>query len=376
MKQQENAASFDPRMAAEGAAQQLAWSAIPAPPVQVLGLGFFERERAWNRLPQSLLPVLRDQRPAMVQLAAHTAGAALLFCTDSPEIWVRAALCSPPYMSHMAPTAQCGFDCYVRGGHGERWQLAGVSKFEIGRARLCARLAQRLPGPVQVLVHLPLYVGVEQLELGLAPGARLWAAPRPQGPAAAFYGTSITQGGCATRPGMAYPAILQRMLGTPMYNFGFSGNGVGLACLAPVLCALPDLGLLVVDIEANAGPEGLLPRNLPLFLDAVRACRPRLPVLVLGGTLQAQEAWDPAFAQQRAGWASLQRSEVERRRAAGDCAVWYADVRPFLNELEAEATVDGVHLTDLGFYCLAQGLAPLVRGLLGGEAPGHAVLQT
>lgn len=362
----QDAAKFDRQMAAgPGAGEGMAWRSVPCEGVEVRGLGFFEKERAWCRLPQAELPGLCARQEALGQLAWHTAGGALAFCTDSPEIWVRARLASPPYMSHMAPTAQCGFDCYAK-PQGGAWAFAGVTKFPLDTAELCARVAQGLPAGSQVQVNLPLYVGVETLELGLAPGARLWPAPPLPGPAVAFYGTSITQGGCASRPGMAYPAILQRQLGVPVYNMGFSGNGLGLPALAPVLCALPGLGALVVDIEANAGPAGVLEQNLPLFLGEVRARMPGLPVLVLSASAHGQEAWDPAQAARYAGWARFEQQEVERRRAAGDKAIFYASARSLLGGLGAEATVDGAHLTDLGFYTLAQGLAPLVRGLLAG----------
>lgn len=104
------------------------------------------------------------------------------------------------------------------------------------------------------------------------------ALPRKHRRTIAFYGTSITQGGCASRPGMAYPAILSRELDREVYNLGFSGNGVGMSGLASCFCSLPRLGALVVDIQPNAGPQGLLETNLPAFLDAVRGCAPQLPV--------------------------------------------------------------------------------------------------
>lgn len=368
MKNMQDAAEFDPRMAAAAGGQDApCWHGVPCAGLRVRGLGFFGQDRAWCRLPLGCLPEVRLQRPALLPLARHMAGASLRFCTDSPEIWLRAALGSPPYISHMAPTAQCGFDCYAQKAEGGGWKLAGVTKFELGKAELCCRVAEHLPPGAQVQINLPLYTGVEQIELGLVPGARLWEAPPEKGPAAAFYGTSITQGGCASRPGMAYPAILERMLGVPVYNMGFSGNGVGTPALAPVFCSLPGLGALVVDIEANAGPEGRLEHTLPRFLDAVRAYRPDLPVLVLAGAAQSGADWDPAFAQRCSGWAAFERQEVEHRRAAGDQKIHFASARFFLKDLGTEATVDGIHLTDLGFLALARGLAPVLQELFLGE---------
>lgn len=221
-----------------------------------------------------------------------------------------------------------------------------------------------MPGS-RVRIHLPLYIGVQSIEIGLSPGAQASLPPGFSRRAVAFYGTSITQGGCASRPGMAYPAILSRLLDAPTYNLGFSGNGVGMPELAPAICQLPELGALVVDIEANAAPEGVLARNLPAFLDAVRLRAPQLPVLVLSAALQPSSLWNSALAAAAEETAALQRREVERRRAGGDSALWFADARQLIGPAGPEATVDGVHLTDLGFYALAQGLAPLLTKLLG-----------
>ena len=83
-------------MAAAGAEEQACrWLKIPHPAIRVEGLGFFAAEGAWNRLPEALLPVLREKRPALVELARHTAGAALEFVTDSPNVWVRATVDAP-----------------------------------------------------------------------------------------------------------------------------------------------------------------------------------------------------------------------------------------------------------------------------------------
>lgn len=360
-----DAAKFDRKMAAAAAdARDCRWWTIPHPAIRVEGLGFFEAEGAWDRLPEELTPLLREKRPALVELARHTAGAALEFVTDSSQVWVRAQVDAPAYMSHMTPAAQCGFDCYVQ-VPGGGWAFAGLTKFPVGDSAFCCRLAQDLPPHTRVRIHLPLYIGVQQVEVGLQPDARVEAPPAFSRPAVAFYGTSITQGGCATRPGMAYPAILSRLLDAPAYNLGFSGNGVGMPELAGAICALPRLGALVVDIEANAASEGLLEQNLPRFLDAVRAYAPRLPVLVLSAALQPACLWNGALAAEAEKNAAVQRREVEKRRAAGDEALRFEDGRRLVGPVGPEATVDGVHLTDLGFYALAQGLAPVLAEMLG-----------
>lgn len=361
-----DAANFDRQMAAQDAGQEeTVWHEVPNGKILVEGLGFFAEEKRWNRLPQSLLDILQSQRPAMVELASHMAGACLRFQTNSRAVWVKAALQAAPYMAHMTPAAQCGCDCYLRALPDRHWRFAGTTKFSLREDTFCCELARDIPPHTEVMVYLPLYMGIRSIAVGLEKGAQIHPAfPHGHRRSIAFYGTSITQGGCASRPGMAYPAILSREMDREVYNLGFSGNGVGMPSLAPCFCSLPRLGALVVDIQPNAGPQGLLETNLPAFLDEVRACAPQLPVLVVSASWQTKCGWNRAEAETFAQEERFQQQEVERRRARGDHFIWFASARDMLGTVAEEATVDGVHLTDLGFWLLARELQPLLCRML------------
>ena len=324
-----DAAKFDKNMAsARGDGEGCVWLDVPHAPIQVRGLGFFEAENSWNRLPEALLPVLRDKRPALVELARHTAGASLDFVTDSPEVWVRAQVDAPPYMSHMTAAAQCGCDCYVRVPGGD-WAFAGVTKFPVADRSFCCRLAEHLVPHTQVRIHLPLYIGVQSVEVGLAPGAQLQPPPAFSRRGVAFYGTSITQGGCASHPGMAYPALLSRMLDAPCYNLGFSGNGVGMPDLAGAICALPDLGRWWWTLSPMPRPKDCWNRICPAFWTRCglmrRSCRcwccPQPHVRPRSGTapLPPKRKRMPLFSTRR--WKSAVPRETGRSslRTAGPC---------------------------------------------------------
>ena len=245
-----DAADFDRQMAAQNArGEEILWHEVPNENILVEGLGFFAEERRWNRLPQSLSGMLQAQRPALIELSSHMAGACLRFRTDSRAVWVKAAVNAAPYMAHMTPAAQCGCDCYLRALPDMAWQFAGLTKFSPQEDSFCCELARDLPPHTEVLVYLPLYIGIRSIAIGLEKGAQMQPAlPRKHRRTIAFYGTSITQGGCASRPGMAYPAILSRELDREVYNLGFSGNGVGMSGLASCFCSLPRLGALVVAL--------------------------------------------------------------------------------------------------------------------------------
>ena len=200
-----DAADFDRQMAAQNArGEEILWHEVPNENILVEGLGFFAEERRWNRLPQSLSGMLQAQRPALIELSSHMAGACLRFRTDSRAVWVKAAVNAAPYMAHMTPAAQCGCDCYLRALPDMAWQFAGLTKFSPQEDSFCCELARDLPPHTEVLVYLPLYIGIRSIAIGLEKGAQMQPAlPRKHRRTIAFYGTSVTQGGCASRPGMA-----------------------------------------------------------------------------------------------------------------------------------------------------------------------------
>lgn len=172
-------------------------------------------------------------RPPVWSLSKHTAGLCIRFETDASDIQVRWELTSGELaMPHMPATGVSGVDLYVRTGVAWQWLANGRPTAQSSLATLVNDLS---PERREFLLYLPLYNGVKSLELGIPQGASLWrrhfgSDRKP----IVFWGTSITQGGCAARPGMVYTAILGRRLNRPVINLGFSGNGKMEAEVAPV----------------------------------------------------------------------------------------------------------------------------------------------
>ncbi len=339
------------------------WYTPHQKPFSLCGFPFYEENKNFYRLPHFIEPLLAQERPQLLELMRHTAGGALRFCTDSREIRVRVQLEAPAYMSHMTTAGQCGYDCYLRQPGQKDWLFAGVTKYPIqAQAYDCCVFSQPKKQTWEVLLYFPLYIGVEKIEIGLCEGASLGkGSDFSRKGAVGFYGTSVTQGGCASRPGMSYPAILGRLLDCEVYNWGFSGNGMANAFLGPIFTSLAELRLLAVDIEDNAGPANLLEQNLPAFLDAVRTTAPQLPVLVISGTSQPRENWDMTFRQKKSQWCEFQRIEVLGRQERGDNHIYFFDGHLLPMD---DATVDGVHLTDLGFSRTADALFPILQQIM------------
>src|SRR5690606_269350 len=95
------------------------------------------------------------------------------------------------------------------------------------------------------------------------------------------YGTSITQGGCASRPGMAYPSILARRLGIETLNLGFSGNGRGEPEVAHILAQLENVSCFILDYESNVPVAEDLRTTLTAFIPILRERHPDVPIIVI-----------------------------------------------------------------------------------------------
>ena len=180
----------------------------------------------------------------------------------------------------MPATGVSGLDLYVKTESGPwRWVAVGQPQ---DASTSTVTLVSGLPeGKREFLLYLPLYNGVSAVEIGI-PGDRKLekGAPRPAShrPPIVFYGTSITQGGCASRPGMAHTAILGRRLDRPVINLGFSGNGLMEPEMATLLAEL-DPAVYVLDCLPNMTAELVTERVEP-FVRTLRKARPSTPIVL------------------------------------------------------------------------------------------------
>ncbi len=312
----------------------------------------------FRRLPST--PVIN---PRVEELAWYTAGFQLAFRSDSRRIVVKAKLRNGEIMHHMPQTGSSSFDLYV-GGPGQ-WRVRGSAAFPLHATEFSTELFNR-PEPAvrEYLLHFPLYNGVESLWIGLETGARIlppspWSHRRPL----VVYGTSITQGGCASRPGLSWTNLLSRWHNREIFNFGFSGNGRGEPEMAEILARIPDPAGFVLDYEANAHAEGIR-STLENFIGILRKHHPDVPITVIsllppgsagfsrGCSERIAEVF-PLMAQSR----DFQYELLDRLRATGDEKLFFIDGTQLLGNDWDECMMDGCHLNDLGFYRMAEALA-------------------
>ncbi|MBI2422210.1 MAG: SGNH/GDSL hydrolase family protein [Candidatus Hydrogenedentes bacterium] len=335
---------IDPDMAIAAAGDDLQW--YDAQLLGVEGRGWKEVAAPYDRLPSKAEGVVPDP---VWSLSHHSAGMAIRFQTNARRINAKWKLRFENLaMPHMPATGVSGVDLYLLDGGAWRWAAGGrPTEFPENSVEL---LADAPEGVHEYLLYLPLYNGVEPVLIGIESGAELTTAPaRPEASAKPilFYGTSITQGGCASRPGMAYPALIGRRLHRETINLGFSGNGRMEPAMAGLLGEL-DPAVYVLDCLPNLKPGESQERVAP-FVRALRAARPDTPILLVEHIIY-QHGWIDAER------GSRYQQNNENLKAAyqalkdeGISGLHYLPCDALLGD-DGEATVDGVHPTDLGFH--------------------------
>jgi lysophospholipase L1-like esterase len=324
--------------------------------LSVEGRAWTETKHPYDRLPAKAEMLVR---PPVWDLAQHSSGLSVRFVTNATAISARWSLRSRRLeMPHMPATGVSGVDLYVKDDG--RWHYLATGRPTRAENNESVLVRDLEPVEREFRLYLPLYNGLEKLEFGVPDATTFKPAPpiraglRPL----VFYGTSITQGGCASRPGMAYPAILGRMLDVPTINLGFSGNGK----------TEPEMAHLLSEINAAAYVLDSLPNldtaqvgeRLPAFIDILRQRHPTVPIVLVESIPYPDKPFVAKRNERFIGSNDTLRRIYNERRQQGDQRVYYVPSHSFLG-LNGEATVDGVHPTDLGFQNMAESLALHLR---------------
>jgi lysophospholipase L1-like esterase len=326
----------------------------------VEGKGWSDTKRYYDRFPGKAEGVVRD---AVWGLSRHSAGMAARFKTDATTISTRYTLLSKNVaMPHMPATGVSGVDLYARNDAGQlRWLGITRPKEQTFQGQLAGGMEPKLR---EYMAYLPLYNGVESLEIGVPQGAAFEPlVPRNQKPIV-FYGTSILHGGCASRPGMAFPAIVGRRLDRPVINLGFSGNGKMEAEVGQLLAEL-DAAAYVIDCLPNMAADEVAQRAEPLVRQ-LRAAHPDAPIVLVEDRTYGDAAFVPQQQQRNATSRAALKDVYARLVADGVKGLAYIEGNQLLGD-DDEATVDGSHPSDLGMMRQADVLIPVLRPLVEGR---------
>ena len=329
----------------------------------VEGKGWSDTRRYFDRLPGRAEKVVRE--PVWV-LSRHSAGMLTRFETDATELHVRYTLLDERLaMPHMPATGVSGVDLYAENERGQwRW-LAVVLPSEKTISR---RIVQGLSlGRRRFMLYLPLYNGVDALEIGVPRGAKFSGlAPRTAKPIL-FYGTSIIQGACASRPGMPHPAILGRWLDCPVLNLGFSGNGRMGSEVVELLAEL-DPSVFVIDCLPNMLAADVAERVEPL-VSRIRKARPKTPIVLVEDRTLTNAVFLPNQQSRHEASRVELRGAYKRLVASGIKGLHYVEGERLLGS-DGEGATDGSHPSDLGFLRMAHHLKPLLTQLTRSKREG------
>ena len=316
----------------------------------------------YHRVEVEAYPELTAREAALLK---YTAGEAILFETNSSQVWVRAKYGIRYPLYAMPLTATCGYNLYIENEKGE-WQWAasrvpgyGITKEGKDNLERPLQMVRNLPeGTKRCLLYLPIFAELKQLEIGVDEGATIAAVENPFRHKIAVFGSSYTQGHGATNAGQTYPAFLQRQTGFDIINFGMSGNSKLQPVMAEIL-ASTDADAFLLDAFSNPNSD-LIRNRIHPFIQTIRAKHPKTPLIFMRTLYCEVRAFDTV----RDQW------EVDRNKVVDSLMskivkqyddVYFIDMEYYAGE-DHMTSADGTHPMSWGYKRWADAIEkPLVK---------------
>lgn len=310
----------------------------------------------FRRMPQKIADTVNS---GVSGLNVCTAGGRVRFATDSEYIGIHADFGEIRRLNHMPLTGTTGFDLYSETDGVQNYIFTFRPPVDVKDCYEGETLIKN-PSMREYTINFPLYSSVKRLYIALDKGAavkrcRDYRVKKP----VLYYGSSITQGACASRPGNAYQSILSRRLDCDFVNLGFSGNARAEKEMAQYIAA-QEMSVFVYDYDYNAPTPEYLGETHERFFKTIRAAQPDLPIVCVSRPNYYSNAEDSEKRRQ------IIMKTVENAKNAGDNNVYFADGKEFCTEFNAgdSITVDTCHPNDLGFMCMANKLENILKKIL------------
>ncbi|MBE7028494.1 MAG: hypothetical protein E7407_05635 [Ruminococcaceae bacterium] len=323
-------------------------------PFKIYGLYKPETEPVFRRMPRQIAEAVSE---SLVQLNDNTAGGRIRFSTDSRHIAIKAVV-SAEKSSNMSVGGTCGFDLYEDIDCKSSYVHTFLPIWDFEKA---FRTVISFPDAKKrsFTLYFPLYCCVESLYVGLEEGAGVWQGEEYHYKTPVlYYGSSITQGGCASRPGNCYQALISRRLNCDYINLGFSGNAKAEDVIVDYMAGL-NYSIFVLDYDHNAPTIEHLENTHCRAYKKIRAKRADAPIIFIS----------------RPNFDYKNEDDIRRRETVystyqfasrnGDKNVYFIDGESLFGGEDRDCcTVDGVHPNDLGFYRMADIIGAVVGRLL------------
>lgn len=333
------------------------------PVIQGQGLEEQPRQGFYHRLPAEAEKTLRSR---VWDLSKQSAGESIVFTTDAKEITVRYTVTLRHAMPHMPATGVSGVDLYTEDRDGAEVWLAGKYSFKdtVTYRFIDIDVVNKAANAQRYTLFLPLYNEVSWMEIGVNEGAEFrFEHLSPVKPVVA-YGTSIGQGACASRPGMAWSNILQRRLGCPVVNLGFSGSAYLETGMIDVISKI-EASVYLIDAMPNASSleSEVLRDTLTKAIRQLRAARPEVPIILADHLGYPQSKASPRHREKENRAWEVQKAVYEQLKAEGMKNLHHIPHTEIA--MPQDATVDGSHPTDYGMQVYADVYEKVLRKVLG-----------
>lgn len=325
---------------------------------KLVGSAFATNEH-YERLPKLFQFNLR---PALWEESTNSSGIAIQFSTNSSIIAVKWKTGDSSHFPHVAETLVKGVDLYCKKNN--KWYFAGLGK-PYQKENQTAILVENMDTTLKnFMLYLPMYETVDSIYIGInegsviaPPKSSLFMVKNP----IVFYGTSIVQGASASRPGMAYPSIISRALNIETINLGFSGNGLLELPIAEIMGKIK-ASCYVIDCGPNLTPELAKERTIP-FIQHLHTLQPTIPIVLVANIIYPTALFNQKL-QAHVNDVNLNFINAFKYiKSKNITNVYYIDSNNLIGD-DGEATVDGIHLSDLGFYRISTILESNLKRIL------------
>ena len=299
------------------------------------------KENRYDRLPISYKEIVREP---VWNLSKSSAGMSIRFLSNSSSISVKWIILNNLKMNHMAETGIKGVDLYFK--NNDNWQYINTGRPDgiKNESTLINNMSEEMR---EFKIFLPLYDGVVNIEVGIDSNSVIEKPLKNRNKSIIFYGTSITQGGCASRPGMAHTNIISRKLDLDCINFGFSGNGRMEQPIAKLISESKPLFYVIECMPNMINKENVTNKTIPL-VNTIRENNPEAPIVFVENFIPTSSILDKKRENEIRGMNLALKTEYEKMISGGYNNIFYIKSKNATGD-DNEGTVDGVHFTDLGF---------------------------
>lgn len=313
----------------------------------------------YERLPAELESVCR---PPVWYLGRNSSGLFIRFRSNSTSIHAKWESTFNNTMTHMTDTGTKGLDLYIL--HDGEWRHAcsAQPQGKVSERRIIGNMD---PEFREYMLYLSLYDGVTSLYIGIDEGSVI-EQPQVESPVRnkpiVAYGTSLLQGGCANRPGMAHMSMIGRSLDREVINLGFSGNALLDLEIAELMASVDDPGLFFLEYVPNASAEDIDNKG-EQFFRILRDAHPDVPVIFVEDIIFPYSIFENKVLAEVTRKNISQKNLFKRLKKSGEKNIYYIKAEGLLG-CDGEATVDGTHFTDLGAYRYVENVLPTIRKAL------------